>query len=214
MVCYHPDKKIIYIHVPKTGGMTIEKILIVHFGFLNFTFDKGAYEFLYKNNEKIGFYKYILKYSNESKIYDLESFFKFTFVRNPYTRSYSGIRYLHDRSLERLDKFPDNLFDFYEACKNDIFFYSHFILTQSECLRNLNGDINYDFIGRFENFDNDLDNIIFNILQFPRMNISEIHIHKSNPNILSFNKDDVDIMTEIIAEEDFINLNYPLKDNI
>ena len=96
MVCYSLDRKIIYIHTPKTGGTSIEKILIENYDFKNFTFNNGPYEFLNLEEGKKGFFKYILKYSDESKKYDLISWKKFTFVRNPISRAISGIKYLLD----------------------------------------------------------------------------------------------------------------------
>ena len=35
---------------------------------------------------KFGIYKYILSFSNESSIYDLDTFYKFTFTMNPIRR--------------------------------------------------------------------------------------------------------------------------------
>lgn len=206
MVCYSLEHKIIYIHVPKTGGMTIEKILIDNFGFKNFTFDNGAYEFLNKEEGRNGFFKYILKYSKEAKDYNLLSWRKFTFVRNPHSRCYSAIRYLSENYFK--DKFPTNLMEFYEYCNNDNFFYIHFIMSQSTCLKDREDNIIIDYIGKFENFQEDLEHILFDCFGFERKDISGYHIHKTNPDMIEFDKELINKISNIIHSEDFENFNY------
>lgn len=211
MVCYHEEKKIIYIHVPKTGGMTIEIILIEKFGFKNFTFPNGPYEFLNNNEGKEGFLKYILKHSEESKkIPDLDKFERFTFVRNPYDRAYSGIRYLSEKCTEDNNKFSDTILDFYEKTLKRPFYFMHFNMTQCQVLRDLDNKINMKYIGRFENFIPDLEDILFNKLGFNRINISSYHIHKTDPSLLDY---DINVVKEIVNhlhKEDFEYFSYEM----
>lgn len=211
MVCYNLEKRIVYIHVPKTGGMSIERILIDNFGFKNFTFKNGKYEFLHCEEGKQGFFKYILKYSNESKEYDLNSFRKFTMVRNPYLRAASAIRFLSERYLETDMEFPSNLSDFYNDCLNKPFLFVHFIMSQCLVLKDLNDEINYEFIGKFENYNNDLEHMIFNLMQFPRIDISKYHIHKTDPNMIEFDHEMVDLMVNKLHDDDFDRFDYLKK---
>lgn len=208
MVCYNLERKLIYIHVPKTGGMTIERILIENFGFKNFTFPKGPYEFLRKKEGQEGFFKYILNHSEESEKYDLMSFRKFSFVRNPHKRATSGIRYLSERSMEVDKEFPSNLLDFYNYCEETPFFYIHFIMSQCTAIRDLNNQIDMEFIGRFENYNNDLEHMIFNLMGFERIDISKYHIHKSDPKLIEFNTDLVNELITTLHDEDFREFNY------
>lgn len=202
MVCYHEQKRILYIHIPKTGGMTIENILIRMYGFSNFTFESGPHEFINNKEGRLGFYRYILKYSLESKRFDLESFFKFTFVRHPHTRSFSGIRYLHEKCIKRFLNFPENLLDFYFACHENDFYYTHFIMTQSDCIRNLHGNITMDYIGKFENLSDDLQYILIK-LGFEIKDFSNVHLHKSTPKLLKFDENIVCRISDLIHCEDF-----------
>lgn len=206
MVCYSAEKQIIYLHVPKTGGMSIERILIEQYGFNNFTFERGPYEFLNKKEGQNGFFKYILLHSNESKEYDLMSWKKFTFVRHPYTRAASGIRYLSENSL--MKKFPDNLSDFYDKCQERPYWYIHFIMTQCEVLRDLNNEIKMDYIGKFENFKSDLEHILFDCLEFERKDLSKYHIHKTDPEMIEFDKDLVNEISRCIHQKDFEQFGY------
>lgn len=208
MVCFTDERKIIFIHIPKTGGMTIERILIDNYGFKNFTFQNGPYEMLRKEEGKEGFFKYILKYSEEAKKYDLASFRKFTFVRNPYSRANSGIRYLTEFS----EHYPDNINDFIELCKERTFWYVHFILPQYKVLENLDSNINMDYIGRFEHFNEDLERILFDEFHFERKDLSSYHIHKSDPKIIEYDQEIVKKIVRILHEEDFKKFGYQIKD--
>lgn len=207
MVCYNADRKILFIHVAKTGGMSIERILIENYGFKNFTFENGPYEFLNKEEGKLGFFKYILKYSEESKIYNLLEFTKFTFVRNPYKRAYSGIRFLSENSVLN---FPDNLGDFYDKCLNVPFFYVHFNLTQSDTLKDSNDEIKMDYIGKYENFNEDIERILFDTFGFERLDLSKYHIHKTDPTLIDFEEDLVNEIVNILHKDDFERFGYPL----
>jgi hypothetical protein len=199
MCCYNLERKIIFIHIPKTGGMSIERILIENYGFKNFRFLGGPYEFLNKNEGTLGFFKYILNHSKESKELDLLSFTKFTFVRNPHTRAISGVRYLN----QKISNFPDNVFSFYQRSLTDNFFNVHFNMSQSNCIKDLNDEIKIDYIGKYENFSEDLEHILFDIFKFERKDISKYHIHKSDKKIFDLDEDLIKEIADSIHKEDF-----------
>lgn len=212
MVCFNLEKKIIFINIPKTGGQSIEKILIENFNFKYFTFDDNgqdgyAYEFLTKDEGKEGYFKYILTYSKESKIYDLISFRKFTFVRHPHSRAFSGIRFLYQKSS--LD-FPNNLYDFYQKCLNTPVFYIHFNMSQSTCLKDLDGNISMDYIGKFENYQEDLDHVLFDIFKFENRNIIRTHVHKTDQSLIYFDKEIIKEIVNIEHKEDFERFGYSI----
>ena len=87
-------KKIIFVHIPRSGGTSIEKILWRSEFKSDFSFDM--------NDEKHLLQGFINKYRNKyqsdglqhltinniEKIYPIESkqFFKFAFIRNPFSR--------------------------------------------------------------------------------------------------------------------------------
>ena len=141
------------------------------------------------------------------------SFKKFTFVRNPYKRACSGIRYLSEQYSDRDSEFPTNLNDFYNLCLQNTFFYVHFNMTQCTALRDLNNEIHMDFIGKFENYNEDLEYMIFNLMEFPRIDISKFHIHKSDPKMTIFDEEIVNEIVNIIHDEDFNEFDYNKKFN-
>lgn len=208
MVCYSEEKRIIYIHVPKTGGMTLERILIDNYGFKNFTFPDGPYEFLNKKEGQEGFLRYILKHSEESKrIPDLYQYDRFTFVRNVYSRAFSGIRFLSENNPD----FYSNLLDFYNDTLKIPFLYVHFNMKQSTCLEDLDGNIKMKYIGRFENFQDDIEDILFNKIGLERKDISKYHIHKTDPLLIDFDKNVVKVMCNTLHKSDFEIFGYTME---
>lgn len=219
MVCYCEKRRIIYIHLPKCAGLTIETILLQKYDFKHFTFKdtKDPYKFLRDPRGKIGIYKYILKYSNEAKIYDLNSFQKFTFIRNPYTKAESSIRYLHKNThmgnsrLRHEDRnyFPMNIKEFYYLSLNKSYFYMHFCLSQTKCLEDLDGNVDF-IIGRFENLMDDLKRILFDLFKLEVFEIENVHVNKSDKDLLKLNTEEIKKITIKICNDDFINFGYEI----
>lgn len=246
MVCYCPEKRILYIHLPKCAGLTVESILIKKYGFKHFTFPDSddQYKFLRDPRGKIGIFRYILLYSNEAKIYDLTSFRKFTIVRNPYGKAESAIRYLHKNNarhnaeIEKLKtmvttkvadsnplvqemlkrkvmtmvgdttcKFPMGI-DFFERyCLVNDYYYMHFTLSQSRCLEDLNGNIDFE-IGKFENLMPELRRILFGIYGYEEFAIEKVHVNKTNKEILNMDINKVKISIRELHQCDFTNFGY------
>lgn len=204
MVCYSKKKKLIYIHVPKTGGLTIESILVKRYGFKYFTFENGRYDFLSDPMGKLGILRYILLYSKESKKYDLKSFKTFAFVRNPYERAISAIKYLKGLKNSR---FPENAGTFITLSRVNVYYYMHFSLSQTDCLKDENGILNIDYIGKFENLMDDLKRILVDENGFNDSDFSRIHRNKSNVNI-SMDLDRIMEEVNIIHSDDFVNFGY------
>lgn len=203
MVCYCNKRRLIYIHVPKTGGLTVESILVKNYGFKYFKFKTGRYEFLSDPRGKLGIFRYILLYSLEAKKYDLKSFKMIAFVRNPYNRGISAIKYLNKFS----EVFPQTMNDFIIRCRIDTYYYIHFNLSQSDCLKNDEGNLRIDYLGRFENLMEDLRRILVDELNFPDSNFTNIHKNKSSLNF-PFSEDEVCQEIRKIHYEDFCNFGY------
>lgn len=202
MVCYCSRRRVIYIHIPKTGGLTVEKILCSRYGFKKFTFDRGNYDFLNDPRGKLGILRYILMYSEESKKYDLQNFFKFAFIRDPYSRCLSAINYLYDLSEKKKNKFPKDYSTFIRRSRSDVYFYMHFNLTQLESLKDLDGNVNIDFIGRFETLMKDLKHVLFNILKMEYREIDNVHENRSL-GVLNISLEDIRDDVDKIHVEDF-----------
>jgi hypothetical protein len=88
-----------------------------------------------------------------------DSYFKFTFIRNPYDRFVSAFKYLkqyHSKNCdyETLEEFIHNM---HKICR---YSYFHLFITQFENLRNDQGIDHLQAIGRFESLENDLCRIL------------------------------------------------------
>ena len=132
--------KCIFIHIPKTGGISISESLFGNYGLSHMT-AKEAYE-IYK---PISFYRY----------------FKFSVVRNPWDRLFSAYTFLKSGGMNQVDSDWANthlveINDFESFIKdwlnpNRIYSEIHF-KPQFEFLLNNNNIIKIDYIGRYESF--------------------------------------------------------------
>lgn len=136
----------IFIHIPKTAGSSIEKVI-------------------YKTKGQIG-HKTILQYKNADAA-KFESYFSFAFTRNPYDRLVSAYFYLIKGGRNKFDKAwsDDNLMQYGsfenfvlaldkpEICEQ-IFKWMHFI-PQYKFVCDSNNKILVDFIGKLESINTD-----------------------------------------------------------
>jgi hypothetical protein len=177
MCSINHELKAIYIHIPKNGGLYIEDILTKYYGFRTLYFTRNDHEeFIDQFNNfdpnKLlnGFIKIrkkgILRYfstskeHNEKTLMDEEkwnSYYKFTFVRNPYSKLVSAYQYLVQDEAFHFEKFIENM----DSLNNYI--YTHAFISQYEHLLNANNEIKLDFIGRFENLNEDLITVLTNL---------------------------------------------------
>lgn len=153
-ICH--GRKFIFIHIPKNAGSTVEVSL-------------GIYKKECMVETKDSIFEDGVSYSQQHltakqlKIYDktkdiFDSYFKFTFVRNPYQRVLSEYFWLNQKNLNK-DRTPSENFskfidEFYSTIDKD------HKLTQYEYLYNENGNLMVDFIGRVESFENDFTKVL------------------------------------------------------
>ena len=173
---FHKEKKIIFIHIPKTAGRTIS----------NRIFGKNSGHFSIKR-----YYYFNKKLFNKS--------FKFTFVRNPWSRLFSAFDSLYECRYERnpFGEFVRNNISCYEnfdefllsMIKNKldaskVLSWTHFI-PQYKWLSfytfiNNSSPIEIDFIGKYENLENDYKKLCLQL---------EIDTNNSNIGYRNINKD-------------------------
>lgn len=135
--------KCIFVHIPKAAGISVSTGLFGNYG---------------------GGHRTIREYQ---KIYPAKTFnryFKFTFVRNPYERVLSAYNFLktggmNDEDKAWADKYliqNESFDDFILNRLDETLMYSwyHF-MPQVHFLMNDEGAINIDYIGRFENLEQD-----------------------------------------------------------
>lgn len=138
------SKKCLFIHIPKTAGISVKKALFNV---------EGTYHYSFHNYECIFTEKFIKKA------------FKFTFVRNPISRVYSAYSYLSQGGGNPIDKafFDTYMADFsnFEDFINHglskdktIQKYIHF-RSQKSFLLNGKNELAIDYIGKVETLEKD-----------------------------------------------------------
>ncbi len=206
------EHKCIFIHNFKTGGTSIERKL-GHFDELKrdvqdhrtikdieLIFDKNYHlkKCLYalkigKPKSSYSFFKNLTNPEISKKEY--KNYYKFSFVRNPWARLFSWYRnVMKDESHRQAYNIKDLEYPFLKFLQEKV---HHSTFSQWHFITNKKGDIPLDFIGRFENLQDDF-NIVCN-----ELNIDDTILPK-----LLFRQ--YDHYTNHYTPEtiDFINKNY------
>lgn len=183
--------KCIFIHIPKTAGTSIEKAL-EHFKEL----DRGVQDhrtirdiipvstndliFSIINREFNVFYikfkKFIKDYKENYHI-KYDTYFKFSFVRNPWARVFSWYNNVmrDDNHKKRFDVNHDCTFKYF--IKNHMNQWE--LKPQLYWLMDKHGNIPLEFIGKFENLENDFkivaDRLNLDCPKLPKLLISNVH---------------------------------------
>ena len=157
----------VFVHIPKCGGRSIKKV-----------FDLKLHD--HRGLSELGFVS--TDYCPELAI---EGLFKFAFVRNPWDKFVSAYEYLKRGGIPRFDR-PKTL-----AIKKDYPEFKDFVLAKHVWEQwvffqpqlnfiTVDGSIKTDFVGRFENFQNDF-NFICDQIDHPRVKLPHVnatkHVH-------------------------------------
>jgi hypothetical protein len=142
------DTKSIFIHVPKCAGVSISEALYGNLG--------GGHTTIYE-------YLYIFSPA------EIEQFFKFTFVRNPWDRLLSAYTFLQKggwgkSDAELFNKELAKFVSFDDFVKNwvnpeNVLKHHHVFRPQHCYVVDSKNKVTVDFLGRFENIDNDFTTI-------------------------------------------------------
>ena len=180
MCSINHDLKAIYIHIPKNGGSYINKIITE---FYNFTFvkyfcrkdhdefnnfsDKPCKykdELGFVNIREKGIVNYLIGSEEYLKIANLtieqwNSYYKFTFIRNPYDKIISAYHFVN-KVFAQHPTFIDFLNN-KENCDN--WTYSHSFINQYDQLLDCDGNLNINYLGDFNNLNEELINVLRHI---------------------------------------------------
>ncbi|MCX2837494.1 sulfotransferase family 2 domain-containing protein [Salinimicrobium sp. MT39] len=174
----------IFIHIPKTGGMSIENAFMKS---LNLRFYNGQCPPLmltYNKNPKIGplslahlsSYEYVQHSYLSQKLY--KDYFKFAIVRNPYERIVSIYRHFNYDRIISFTSFIKYVFPKLHREKH------YFVKPQVEYLFGKDNECLIDYIGRFENLQEDFKRISEK-LPFPLSELEHINSSVGGFNIYS-----------------------------
>jgi hypothetical protein len=197
------QKKILFVHIPKSGGTTIEH----HMGAINNP-NKG-----YKRNTNNKAMQH-LTIEEYNALFDdkrFDNYCKFTIVRNPYDKMLSEY-YWTDLPIGYKDK---HSFDYFLGAVSDIvinknynytFLHDHFT-PQKEFITDENNNIIVDKIFKFEEFNEVVE---FVQMYYPNINTTvhnKIKTAKSKNSRLTLNDKQKNIIYNLY-EDDFILLGY------
>lgn len=174
-------KKFIFVHVQKTAGTSLKKVLRAHAPDAKLW--HGRHGHASSGIDEIGRERW-------------DRFFSFGFVRNPWDRLISHYSMICDRIAELTPEqrqqprpfkielwnyvlhFSHDFESFLDNCTGLILdrgCYKSFLFNQLDYLTDAAGQVAVDFIGRFENFEADSNEVLQRIgieAQMPRLNVS------------------------------------------
>lgn len=180
--------KVIQIHIPKTGGLTIRKHL--------FKKEPDRYMHIKPDNPRLKDY--------------WEKYYKFTFVRNPFDKLLSGYLFTMQKQKEA-NSFNDYIKNNYKTFEDFVMSVNpkKLLNTQRfELQLNWVKGYNFDYIGRLENLQEDFYTICDNI-NHPRIELLRINNSRSHEKsyMSYYNKSMIERVTEIY-KPDLKYFNY------
>ncbi|WP_175631948.1 sulfotransferase family 2 domain-containing protein [Virgibacillus siamensis] len=184
------ERNVIFVHVPKTAGNGIVKSLF------------GGYDEL--NHFTIHDFKKI------NKNYFAEAY-KIGFVRNPWDRLVSAFFYLKQGGSSPLDQefrkkylkditFEEFVYKLKEnSYRNKIFKWVHFT-PQHKFLCNDQGEIQVDYLGRYETLTNDFENLKM-VFQIPNIRLDKHNTSKHKDYWDYYNYEMMKIVEEVYKDD-------------
>ncbi len=222
MCSINHDKKAIFIHINKTGGSYIAGTLEKYYGFKTFYLkrpDHDQFCFNKKSNPKQKCYENrvhgVLNYYQTSSFLNKKmnmtpekwrTYFKFCFVRNPYDRFISGWNHLSK-------KIPFHHFVHMKNYVSDME-YIHTFMPQYRHIIDFKNNVDIQFIGRFENLENDFIYILYHIgFTLPIHDpIVRVNVKKHKKYIEYYDQNTIQVVNTLM-KEDFERFNYTMYEN-
>lgn len=168
--------KCIFIHIPKTGGMSVENCFLESLGLRFYLSEAPPLLLSHNKNMSIGPHSLAhlapLEYVKYSYITQeqFNDYFKFSIIRNPYERAVSIYKHFQYHRILSFTKFIK--YEFPKLMEN----MHYFVKPQSEYLFDEKGTLLVDYVGVFENLEKELDSIQIKI-SHPIADLK--HINKS-----------------------------------
>jgi len=155
------DLQCIFVHIPKTGGTSVEKSLGIFTDLNAHTQDHRSIQKIKPEGSPGNVIQRLLVQDpvveGEVTPGQFQRYYKFTFVRNPFTRAVSWYRNIlsDPRHQEKHGVSPDCSFPEFMVKHQD----NWALRPQTHWILDKDGQPPFDFIGRFEQFQTDFDKV-------------------------------------------------------
>ena len=185
--------KTIFVHIPKTAGVSLVKAI-----YGNVTLE--GHRSFYFNSIALN-------------IKD-DKYFSFTFVRNPFDRLYSAYKFLKKGGINYQDRlaFQTHLSEFKDfedfvlnGLNKELIYQITHLIPQYEYLCDKRGSILVNFVGRFENLDND---VLFLSKKLKKVIKLDHHNYNKKLDFKEAYSDDMMDKVYQIYQKDFEIFNY------
>ena len=224
MCSINHDLKTVFIHIHKTGGTYISYMLQKYYGFKNYYLRRPDHDIFCMNKKKTTKYlNYenrihgVLNYFKTSPFINKkmnmtpqkwDTYYKFCFIRNPYDRIISGWYHVNKLNIPF-----SNYLNLYNRC-NDVEF-MHVFMPQVRNIINEKGKIDINFIGQFENLEEDFQKVLKNIgvKDIIHEVSKKMNKREHDPFYTYFSQEALN-KVNLILKEDFKYLNFKMFDNI
>jgi hypothetical protein len=224
MCSINHDLKTVFIHIHKTGGTYISYMLQKYYGFKNYYLRRPDHDIFCMNKKKTTKYlNYenrihgVLNYFKTSPFINKkmnmtpqkwDTYYKFCFIRNPYDRIISGWYHVNKLNIPF-----SNYLNLYNRC-NDVEF-MHVFMPQVRNIINEKGKLDINFIGQFENLEEDFQKVLKNIgvKDIIHEVSKKMNKREHDPFYTYFSQEALN-KVNLILKEDFKYLNFKMFDNI
>jgi hypothetical protein len=189
----------VFVHIPKTGGQSVEKTLFPEMEppkETNYDIFTG-----WDEKNKIWMQHASMQQINDLYETDVSKYFKFGFVRNPWSRAVSDYVWMQEE-IKKSDSFLNYLLEQGEfkqrltVRRNNRWRGDH-VIPQFDFLFDNSGTQLVDFIGKLENFQSDFD-IVCDKIGIPRKKLSRQLIAKKRKHYTEYYDDET---RQIVAEK-------------
>lgn len=175
MICHH--YKCVFVHIPKNAGQSIEHVFL---SLLGLTWETRAPLLLRHNDHPelgppklahLKWWQYVdHKYMTQAQF---DEYFKFAFVRNPWSRVVSIYRYFGFHHRASFSEFVMN--DFRSRIWSE---FQWFVGPQSEFICDKDDRLRVDFVGRVETLQSDFHKVCLKI-GLPPIQVPHVHASQS-----------------------------------